>query len=134
VTAAASGKRAARVLLVEDDDSTRDLLGDVLRRGGLDMVAASSAEEGLRLAPGADIILLDVGLPGMSGLEACERLKKDPVTSRIPIIMVTAFGHHGAKVRGLDTGADDYVVKPVQPSVLLARVEALLRRYGLARD
>ena len=123
---------APRILYVEDDESTRTLVSDVLRRDGYRVLEAATAEEGLGLLArgGVDLVLLDVGLPGMSGLEACGRIKRS--ASRPPVIMVTAFGHHAAKVRGLDTGADDYVVKPVQPKVLLARVSALLRRYGTA--
>lgn len=125
---------AGRILLVEDEESTRMLTADFLRRGGYEVVEAASAEKGLEAASAGkiDLILMDVGLPGMSGLEACAKLKGDAATARIPIIMVTAFGHHMAKVRGLDNGADDYVVKPVQPSVLLARVAALLRRFGVS--
>lgn len=123
---------ADRVLLIEDDEATRTLTGELLRREGYEVLEAGSAEEGLAMASTGriDLVLMDVGLPGMSGLEACAQLKTGAATARIPIIMVTAFGHHTAKVRGLDTGADDYVVKPVQPAVLLARVGALLRRYG----
>ena len=123
-----------RVLLVEDDPATRTLTGDLLRREGYEVLEAGSAEEGLAAAAAGrvDLVLLDLGLPGMSGFEACSRLKSLPATARTPIIMVTALGHHTAKVRGLDTGADDYVVKPVQPAVLLARVGALLRRYGVS--
>lgn len=122
----------ARIFFIEDDDATRSLVSDVLRKGGHQVSEAGTAEEGLASITrgGVDLVLLDVGLPGMSGLEACERLRGNPVTAKLPVIMVTAFGQHTAKVRGLDMGADDYVVKPIQPSILLARVAALLRRYG----
>jgi DNA-binding response OmpR family regulator len=123
----------AKILFIEDDEPTRTLVCAVLVRSGYRTLEAATAEEGLSLVrrESPDLVLLDVGLPGMSGLEACELLRKEPSTARLPIIMLTSFGHHTAKVRGLDMGADDYVVKPVKPALLLARVEALLRRYAV---
>ena len=125
--------KSAKIIFIEDDEPTRTLVCAVLRRSGYRTLEAATAEEGLALIrrEGVDLVLLDLGLPGISGLDACERLRKDPSTARLPVIMLTAFGHHTAKVRGLDMGADDYVVKPVKPAVLLARVEALLRRYSV---
>jgi two-component system phosphate regulon response regulator PhoB len=125
----------AKILCIEDDESTRTLLAGVLRKAGHEVEDVGTAEEGLAVVGrgGIELLLLDLKLPGMSGLEACQRLKKDPATVRLPILMLTALGHHSSKVRGLDMGADDYVVKPVRPGELVARVEALLRRYNAVR-
>jgi DNA-binding response OmpR family regulator len=122
----------ARILCIEDDEGTRSLLCAILRKAGHEAEDAGTAEEGLAAVGrgGIDLVLLDLVLPGMSGLEVCRRWKNDPATSRLPVLMLTAVGHHTAKVKGLDIGADDYVVKPVRPAELVARVEALLRRYG----
>jgi two-component system, OmpR family, phosphate regulon response regulator PhoB len=120
-----------RILIVEDDDGTRELLAHVLTLAGWACEPVSSAEEGeQRLEAGVfDVILLDVGLPGMTGVEACRKWKADPRLNKIPVVMVTAEGRFKSKVEGLDAGADDYVVKPVRPKELLARLDALLRRY-----
>ena len=125
----------AKILFIEDDEPTRTLVTAVLRRAGHEALDAPDAEGGLFLIDRdrPDLLLLDVGLPGISGIEVCSRVKNNPATARLPVIMLTAFAHHTAKVRGLDTGADDYMVKPVKPSELLARVDALLRRYGVGR-
>jgi two-component system phosphate regulon response regulator PhoB len=122
----------AKILFIEDDEPTRTMVTAVLRRAGHEAVDAPDAEEGLAIIDRdrPDLLLLDIGLPGISGIEVCARLKQSTATARLPVIMLTAFGHHTAKVRGLDTGADDYMVKPVKPSELVARVDALLRRYG----
>jgi DNA-binding response OmpR family regulator len=118
----------ARILLVEDDKATRDVMSLALERGGYSVRGVPSAEEAFAASPARfDLVLMDIGLPGLSGVEACRRLKVG--TPRTPVILVTMLGRSKDKVEGLDAGADDYVVKPVQPAVLLARVDALLRRY-----
>jgi DNA-binding response OmpR family regulator len=116
-----------RVLLVEDDPAVREGARLALRRQGHDVAAAETGEEGLdRLRSFLpDVVVLDLMLPGMSGLEVCRRIRAD---SQVPIIMVTARGDDVDIVVGLETGADDYVVKPVQARVLEARIRAVLRR------
>ena len=121
----------AKILLIEDDAATRDIITLALTREGHAVDGMESAEEGFKaLAAGPyDAALMDIGLPGMSGVDACRKLKAAPATAKLPIILVTVQGRAKTKVEGLDAGADDYVVKPVQPAVLLARVASLLRRY-----
>ncbi|MEU3334673.1 response regulator [Streptomyces sp. NPDC002144] len=116
-----------RVLLVEDDPGVREGARLALRRQGHDVAAAATGEEGLdRLrAFRPDVVVLDLMLPGITGLEVCRRIRAD---SQVPIIMVTAMGDDVDIVVGLETGADDYVVKPVQARVLEARIRAVLRR------
>jgi two-component system response regulator MtrA len=116
-----------RVLLIEDDQAIRDGLELALRRQGHDVAAAASGEEGLDLlrAAGPDIVVLDVMLPGIDGFEVCRRIRAG---GSVPIIMFTARSDDLDVVSGLEAGADDYVVKPVQPRVLDARIRAVLRR------
>jgi DNA-binding response OmpR family regulator len=124
----------ARILLIEDDDATRDIITHALTQAGHAVSGVESAEEGFKVLEGGeqDAVLMDIGLPGMSGLDACRRLKGSPSTAKLPVILVTVQSRYKKKVEGLDAGADDYVVKPVQPAVLLARLSALLRRYKTA--
>lgn len=115
------------VLLIEDDDNLRDALSLALHRYGHTVAPAPSGEAGLSaLADGpVDIVVLDVMLPGIDGFEVCRRIR---ARSTVPIIMLTARGEDFDVVSGLETGADDYVVKPVQPRILDARIKAVLRR------
>jgi DNA-binding response OmpR family regulator len=116
-----------RVLLIEDDQAIRDGLELALRRQGHDVRTAATGEDGLaslRSVP-ADIVVLDVMLPGIDGFEVCRRVR---ASGSIPIIMFTARSDDIDVVSGLEAGADDYVVKPVQPRVLDARIRAVLRR------
>lgn len=116
-----------RVLVIEDDRAIRDGLELSLRRQGHDVLVADSGEEGLsqlRLNR-PDIVVLDVMLPGIDGFEVCRRIR---ASGSVPIIMFTARGDDIDVVSGLEAGADDYVVKPVQPRVLDARIRAVLRR------
>ncbi|GII90145.1 response regulator transcription factor [Sinosporangium siamense] len=117
----------ARVMLIEDDTSLRESLRLALRRQGHEVEAVSTGEEGLRLLPTwpAELVVLDLMLPGMSGFEVCRRLRAE---GSLPILMLTARGDDFDIVTGLEAGADDYVVKPVRPRVLDARIRAVLRR------
>ncbi len=119
--------RMHRVLLIEDDHAIRDGLELALRRQGHDVTTSATGEEGLAMLRAAppDIVVLDVMLPGIDGFEVCRRVR---AAGSIPIIMFTARSDDVDVVSGLEAGADDYVVKPVQPRVLDARIRAVLRR------
>lgn len=120
-----------RILVVEDDEDIRELITYNLTREGYRIAGVPSGEEALGAVhkERPDLILLDLMLPGMDGLEACRGLKADPETSEIPVIMVTAKGEESDIVVGLELGADDYITKPFSPKVLLARIRAVLRRH-----
>jgi len=128
----------ARLLLVEDDASLAELLRFNFRREDFEVVHTPDGEEALLLARERtpDIVLLDWMVEGISGLEVCRRLRRAPETQNVPIIMLTARGEEEDRVRGLETGADDYVTKPFSPRELVARVGAVLRRVrpGLAGE
>ncbi|WP_158895647.1 response regulator transcription factor [Amycolatopsis anabasis] len=117
----------AQVLLIEDDPSIRRGLGMALGRHGHQVRTAETGEDGLRQARDVrpEAVVLDLMLPGIDGFEVCRRLRADSI---VPIIMLTARGDDFDVVGGLEAGADDYVVKPVQPRVLDARIRAVLRR------
>lgn len=123
----ASGKR---ILVVEDERDIVELLRYNLAKNGYHVMAAVNGEEALRLIRQSppDLVLLDLMLPGMDGLDVCRALKSDPQTAGIPIIMVTAKGEEADIVAGLELGAHDYVCKPFSPRVLIARVRGCLRR------
>jgi two-component system phosphate regulon response regulator PhoB len=125
---------AARILLVEDEPAQRDILAYNLTREGYAVSQAGDGEEALLLLQeqGFDLILLDWMLPALSGIEICRRLKRDPKLREVPVIMLSARGEEADKVRGLDTGADDYLTKPYSLPELLARVRSHLRRAGSA--
>jgi two-component system phosphate regulon response regulator PhoB len=118
------------ILAVDDEEDILELLRYNLSREGYRVRAAASGEEAVRLALSLlpDLILLDLLLPGMDGLEVCRRLKADARTRSIPLIMLTAKGEEADIVAGLELGADDYVTKPFSPRVLLARIRTVLRR------
>lgn len=121
---------SATILTVEDDDAVRQMLVMALRRGGYTVSEAENAAAA-RIAiyeQRPDLVLLDWMLPDMSGIELARALKRDPSTRDLPIIMLTARGEEADRVRGLEVGADDYVVKPFSPHELLARIKAVLRR------
>lgn len=123
---------AQKVLVVEDHRDTRELLKYNLTSAGFDVAAAEDGQGGLNLASAfkPDIVLLDLMMPGMDGLETCRQLKGDADLSRIPVIMLTAKGEEVDKIVGLELGADDYVVKPFSPRELVLRIKAVLRRSG----
>src|SRR5881628_3757417 len=120
----------SRVLIVEDEPDIRGLLVFHLEREGYQVVRSSDGADALRQvrARPPDLVLLDLMLPGMDGLEVCRRLRQDPATAPLPIVMLTAKGDEVDRVLGLELGADDYIVKPFSPKELLARVRAVLRR------
>jgi DNA-binding response OmpR family regulator len=120
------------VLIVEDDPDIAEGLRYNLEREGFAAVVAETGEKGLAAAFDKDgppaLILLDLMLPGMSGIELCRRLRQEPATRRTPVIILTARGSESERVAGLELGADDYVTKPFSVRELMARVRAVLRR------
>ena len=121
---------ALKIALVEDDASIRAMLEYYFKSLGHEIVAFESGEDFFAASPKVDLALLDVMLPGMDGLEILRRLRADPATSQVPIIMLTARQSEMDKVAGLDAGADDYITKPFGVMELQARVNAVLRRLG----
>ena len=126
---ATQGHPAHKILVVDDTVDMVDVLTFHLKQQGYQVAAANCGEEALRLVSVEmpDLILMDVSMPGMNGLEACRRLKADVDRARIPVILVTCHDSDQAIADGLDAGADDYVTKPCSPTVLAARVRAALR-------
>jgi two-component system phosphate regulon response regulator PhoB len=118
------------ILVVEDESALVTLLRYNLEREGFRVAEARDGEEALLMAreQKPDLVLLDWMLPLLSGLEVCRQMRRMPETRSVPIIMLTARGEEGDKLRGLDSGADDYVTKPFSPSELVARIRAALRR------
>jgi len=118
------------LLLVEDDRALADLLMWHFDREGYEIVRTADGDEALLLAEERtpDLVILDWMIEGVSGIEVCRRLRRRPATAHVPIIMLTARGEESDRIRGLETGADDYVTKPFSPRELLARVGAVLRR------
>ncbi len=118
------------MLIVEDDAALAELIQWHFEREGFDVRQTPDGEEALMLAQeqAPDIVLLDWMVEGISGIEVCRRLRRMPTTANVPIIMLTARGEEEDRIRGLETGADDYVTKPFSPRELVARVAAVLRR------
>lgn len=126
----------ASVLVIEDEEDIRELVSYNLRKAGLHVASVGTGEEGLaaieRQPP--DLVLLDLMLPAVDGLAICRRLKTNPATETIPVVILTAKGEEADVVVGLNLGADDYITKPFSPRVLIARVQAVLRRTRGERD
>ena len=122
------------VLLVEDEPAQREMLAYNLEAEGFDVITADNGEDGLILVDenDPDLIVLDWMMPQLSGIEVCRRLKSNSKTRQIPVIMLSARAEEVDRVRGLETGADDYVVKPYSVIELMARVKAHLRRIRVA--
>lgn len=117
------------ILVVDDEASIRELISFNLENAGYAAVVAEDGSQALTLAKsGIHLIILDLMLPGLDGLEVCRRLKSERKTARIPIIMLTAKNEEIDKILGLEMGADDYLTKPFSPRELVARVKAVLRR------
>lgn len=121
------------VLVVDDDEMNRDIFQSQLRADGYETIAASDGEEGLAaaIARQPDLVLLDVMMPKLDGLEVCRRLKADSSLPFMPIIMVTARADNADVIAGLGAGSDEYLTKPVEPSALVARVKSMLRIKAL---
>lgn len=119
-----------RILLIEDDENITELVRYNIEQAGFQFDCVADGEEGLLKASEEqpDVILLDWMLPNVSGLEICRQLRRKPETANVPIIMLTARADEPDRIRGLETGADDYMVKPFSPKELVVRIQAVLRR------
>ncbi|MFD2110502.1 phosphate regulon transcriptional regulator PhoB [Thiorhodococcus fuscus] len=120
----------ATILVVDDEPDIREVMRFALESAEYRVMEAGHADDARRLlsSDSADLILLDWMLPGRSGLELAQQLKQNPKTRTVPIIMISARGEEEDRVKGLDTGADDYIAKPFSPREMVARVKAVLRR------
>jgi two-component system, OmpR family, alkaline phosphatase synthesis response regulator PhoP len=121
-----------KILIVDDEEDILELVRFNLAKDGYETVCAETGEKALKLADKGsfDLMVLDLMLPGLDGLEVSQKLRGNPATRNIPIVMLTAKGEEADVVTGLELGADDYVTKPFSPRVLLARIKAVLRRKG----
>ncbi len=121
----------AKVLVVEDDPDIQELVARNLQSGGFDVIRAGTGRDALESArsEGPDLILLDLMLPDQDGFEVCKKLRRDPLTERIPILMLSAKGSEVDRVLGLELGADDYITKPFSPRELLLRIRRSLERH-----
>ena len=127
-----TNRTTAPVLVIDDEESIIDLIKLGLKYEGFEVVAASDGEEGVAAAQRTNpiFIILDWMLPDMDGLEVCRRLRSNPTTHNIPILLLTAKDEVGSRVEGLNTGADDYLTKPFSFEELVARIRAILRRLN----
>jgi two-component system phosphate regulon response regulator PhoB len=127
---------AGQILVVEDEETIQELITYNLTKERFSVTAVSSGEEALsKLRTDTfSLVLLDLMLPGVDGLEVCRNIRKNPTTASLPVMMVTAKGEESDIVAGLEIGADDYLAKPFSPRVLVARVKALLRRRRRSSD
>jgi DNA-binding response OmpR family regulator len=124
-----------KVLIIDDDDTYRSVINDVLTESGYLVVEARSGAEGLEQARQAnpDVILLDIMMPVVDGYQTCRKLRHNPATRGIPIIMLTALTDSEARFRSKEAGADDYIAKPYPPQEMKNRIERQLRRRALQR-
>ncbi|MHB9025020.1 MAG: response regulator [Armatimonadota bacterium] len=120
-----------KILVIEDEDDIQELVSYNLSKEGYQVTCMSTGEDGLPSARAwqPDLIILDLMLPGIDGLEVCKLLKHQEPTRQIPVIMLTAKGEESDVVTGLEVGADDYITKPFSPRILVARVRSVLRRH-----
>ena len=121
------------VLVVDDDTDIRELVAFKLSRSGYDVRTASDGDVGYEAALSSrpDLVLLDVMMPGLSGIEVCRRLRETPATATTPILLLTAKAQEADVEAGFAAGADDYIAKPFSPRELVSRVEAVLARVGV---
>ena len=124
------------MLLIEDEPEIREMLSFSLGRAGFDVVEAATAEQALDILDGPlpRVLIIDWMLPGMSGVELACRLRRDPLTADLPMLMLTARGEESDKLKSFDAGVDDYLTKPFSPRELVARIRALMRRAGNPED
>lgn len=126
-----------KILLVEDEPDIQEMLNFALTRAGFEVDCAQTAEQALEKLFESDppaLIIVDWMLPGMQGVDLAKRLRDDNLTRETPLIMLTARGEENDKLKGFDSGIDDYITKPFSPKELIARIRALLRRSGLPAE
>jgi two-component system, OmpR family, alkaline phosphatase synthesis response regulator PhoP len=119
------------ILVVDDEQDLLDLIEYNLKKEGFKVLRAENGKEGMKVAKEIkpDLVLLDIMMPKMDGLEMCEKMREDQETSKIPIIFLTARGDEKTEIEGLNRGADDYITKPISTKKLLSRIKAVLRRF-----
>lgn len=124
------------ILVVEDEENIRELVSYNLIKEGYQVAGVATGEDALRAveAKPPDLVLLDLMLPGVDGLTVCRKLKSSAKTASVPVVMLTAKGEEPDIVKGLNMGADDYVTKPFSPKILIARLQAVLRRAAVPQD
>ena len=117
-----------KILIVEDDPSFSRAINHIVEKEGYEVITASNGMTGLRMAKedNPDLLILDVMLPGLDGFEICSRLRQDPPTTKLPIIMLSAKGQEADKTTGLKVGANEYLTKPVDRTLLLEKMTSLL--------
>ena len=127
---------ATHILIVEDEPEIRELLNFSLTRAGFRVIEAESGESALQQLFNQlpDLVIVDWMLPGMSGVDLAKRIRKDEVTSSLPLMMLTARNDEADVLKSFDTGIDDYMSKPFSPKELIARIKALMRRSGVPED
>lgn len=118
------------ILIIDDDEDIRAILSYALKKEGFTVHTADDGEKGLLMANKhlPDLVLLDVMMPNMDGVEVCEKLRANPVTSNVRICFLTARNEDYSQIAGFEAGGDDYVAKPIKPKVLISRINAILRR------
>lgn len=125
-----------KILLVDDEPDILEFLGYNLRKEGFQVFTANNGEDALKLAKGIlpHLVVLDVMMPGMDGMDTCNAMRNTPELDDILIAFLTARGEDYSQVAGFEVGADDYITKPIKPKVMVSRVKALLRRHGGSTD
>ncbi len=119
-----------KILIIDDEDDIREILKYNLSKEGYETFDANNGESGLKkcIEINPDLVLLDIMMPGMDGIEVCETIRKTPGLENVLICFLTARGEDYSQIAGLDAGADDFVAKPIKPKVLISRINAILRR------
>jgi phosphate regulon transcriptional regulator PhoB len=128
--------KKATILVIDDEKDLIELVRYNLEKDGFDVIAATDGQSGLDVVKKhrPDLVVLDLMMPGMDGLQICKQLRSDPRTGRIPVIMLTAKATEADRIVGLELGADDYITKPFSPREVVARVKAVLRRSSPAAE
>src|SRR5258708_2051 len=124
------------ILVIDDEKDLIELVRYNLEKEGFDVIAATDGQSGIEVVKKhrPDLVVLDLMMPGLDGLQVCQQLRADPRAGRIPVIMLTARATEADRIVGLELGADDYITKPFSPREVLARIKAVLRRSSPAAD
>ncbi len=124
------------ILVVDDEQDLLDLIEYNLKKEGFDVIKADNGEDGIQLAKehNPSLVLLDIMMPKMDGIEVCDHIRSDPALKHIPIIFLTARGDEKTEVEGLNKGGDDYITKPISTTKLISRIKAVLRRFDETKE